>query len=333
MTPDGRLNLDIHASIREHLAVSLSSRELGALLPFLADILIKDGALLQGDLLAFAHRDPASNGNTRLILESYVSFEAVLYFRVASRLWRMDGLDRSLREVMAHKLTGAGKAASGADIHPAAQIGECFVLDHGYGTVIGETCIIGSGCYILNGVVLGSSGIADNPAGLRRHPRIGNNVQIGANVRVFGAVEIGDNVFLSPCCVVTRNIPSNSRVTIVNQLQVARPSGVRRDNCVSAYAQDDRLHLVGTNAMEFSVSIVDSDFMPADWLSLQKLQASRDHVQYPVSGRSMVPLGVRRPLNLELSSPKETSFLIEPPGLAALAENASLASQQVSLVS
>ena len=64
---------------------------------------------------------------------------------------------------------------SRAEIHPAATIGNNFVLDHGVGTVIGETSEIGDNAYILGGVILGASGISQNPSE-RRHPKIGDNV-------------------------------------------------------------------------------------------------------------------------------------------------------------
>ena len=81
---------------------------------------------------------------------------------------------------------------SGAEIHPAARIGRRFVLDHGYGTVIGETCEIGHDCYILCGVTLGARGIANNPDG-KRHPRLGNNVEVGSGARVLGYVRDTQN--------------------------------------------------------------------------------------------------------------------------------------------
>lgn len=110
---------------------------------------------------------------------------------------------------------------SGAELHPSSQIGRRFILDHGFGTVFGETVSIGDDCYVLGGVTLGASGISGNPQG-KRHPSIGNRVQLGAFSRIFGCVDIGDDVFIGPNCTITQNIPSGSKVTLRSSLQILR---------------------------------------------------------------------------------------------------------------
>lgn len=108
---------------------------------------------------------------------------------------------------------------SGAEVHFRSKIGARFIIDHGVGTVIGETSIIGDDCYILGGVTLGARGISSN-ASTQRHPKIGNRVQIGAFASVLGSVSIGDDAFIGPGCIVTKDVPPSARVQVKTSLQV-----------------------------------------------------------------------------------------------------------------
>ncbi|MWP49547.1 hypothetical protein [Gilliamella sp. Lep-s21] len=92
------------------------------------------------------------------------------------------------------------------------------MIDHGVGTVIGETCIIGNNCYFLQNIILGSSKIAQNKEG-GRHPIIGHNVEIGGYVRIFGRITIGNNVKISPHSIIYNDVPDNHIVTIKNTKQ------------------------------------------------------------------------------------------------------------------
>lgn len=102
-----------------------------------------------------------------------------MYYRIANAFYYYKTLKsgvemQSVFRNVARKLSETSKVKTGIDIHPGAIIGEKFVIDHGVGTVIGETCVIGRSCYILQGVILGAEGIANNKAE-KRHPTIGNN--------------------------------------------------------------------------------------------------------------------------------------------------------------
>ena len=119
----------------------------------------------------------------------------------------------------ASMISSRGKVLSGAELHHKCRIGKRFVLDHGIGTVLGESSSIGDDCYLLGGVTLGARGIANNPKG-KRHPSIGNRVQVGAFSRIFGAVSIGDDVFIGPHCTITEDIPAGSRVTLRTSVQI-----------------------------------------------------------------------------------------------------------------
>ena len=170
------------------------------------------------DAVAFAKKDPASGRDPVKIIFGYTSFRAVLHYRIANLILNTPRF-REENENFSAILSSRGKLLSGADIHYKSSIGNRLILDHGVGTVIGETSTIGDDCYILGGVTLGASGIAGNSLG-KRHPTIGNRVQIGAYSRLFGDVTIGDDVFIGPNCVITEDVPARTKVTLKSNLQV-----------------------------------------------------------------------------------------------------------------
>lgn len=180
--------------------------------------------LVDGDLLAFARRDPAAHGSWRDVIGSYRCFRAVAAYRVAHAILQAplrspDG--RVRRRTIARDISERAKVATGVEIHPAASIGKRFVVDHGIGTVIGETAVVGDDCYLLHGVVLGAAGIADLPQ-RRRHPRIGSRVEIGAFARILGPVSIGDDVVVGCHALVRHDIAAGSRVSVRNQYQTVQ---------------------------------------------------------------------------------------------------------------
>jgi serine O-acetyltransferase len=168
------------------------------------------------DLNNFVNKDPASNNNYKMILESYQGFKTVMNYRIANYIYK--NLEDNFFKIKARQISEYTKSITGIEIHPNASIGDSFILDHGYGTVIGETTTIGNSCYILQGVILGSKTISNNISE-KRHPTIGNNIEIGAFCRLFGDITIGDNVFISPHNIITKDIPSNTKVIIRNSYE------------------------------------------------------------------------------------------------------------------
>lgn len=177
---------------------------------------------LMEDARAFATKDPASKGDPFRIVQTYTSFRAVLHYRVAHAMVYTPAVADQASSY-ASLISSRGKLLSGAELHPCCHIGQRFVLDHGIGTVFGETASVGDDCYVLGGVTLGANGIAGNPLG-KRHPSIGNRVQLGAFARIFGNVTIGDDVFIGPHCVITDDLPAGSKVTLRSNLQVVKPT-------------------------------------------------------------------------------------------------------------
>jgi serine O-acetyltransferase len=184
------------------------------------------------DLEAFARKDPASRGSMEDIALGYTSYKAVAHYRLAHAMISMiptSDAERAELDASVFLISSRGKLMSGAEIHARCQIGRRFVLDHGCGTVIGETAVLGDDCYVLGGVTLGAVGIAGNASG-KRHPTLGNRVQVGAFSRIFGCVEIGDDVFIGPHCVIKEDIAAGSIVTLKTQLQITRGPQCR-DGC------------------------------------------------------------------------------------------------------
>ncbi|WP_051327420.1 serine O-acetyltransferase [Desulfatibacillum aliphaticivorans] len=175
---------------------------------------------VMSDLEALTRRDPAAKGDSVFVLDTYKSFEAVMNYRLANNLINSELIGKQLRLKYANKIQEESKVATQIDINPSAQIGKGFIIDHGIGTVIGETCEIGENCYFLNGIVLGATGIADNESG-RRHPKIGKDVSIASFARLLGPISVGDRVTINSFCVITSDIPNDCKVSIVNQLQVS----------------------------------------------------------------------------------------------------------------
>lgn len=183
------------------------------------------------DLVAFTENDPAAQGSPDYVFNTSSTFEAVKCYRIANIIYRAKDIPEQMRRDIAKKISERAKHGTAVEIEPTAKIGRRFIIDHGVGTVIGGDCIIGSDCYMLNGVVLGvrkfgepsesKEIVTDNILG-RRHPTIGNRVRISAFAKILGPIVVGDDVFISPHCRITHDIPSNSNVVIVNQLQICR---------------------------------------------------------------------------------------------------------------
>ncbi|SFC91554.1 serine O-acetyltransferase [Spirosoma endophyticum] len=156
---------------------------------------IYDSLLL--DAHAIADNDPAAVGIEEVVAV-YPGFYAICVYRFAHELlqYNVPLLPRMLTEY-AHGQTGI-------DIHPGAQIGPSFFIDHGTGVVIGETTVIGNNVKIYQGVTLGATHVAKSMAQKKRHPTIEDNVVIYANATILGGYTtvghdsvIGGNVWLT----------------------------------------------------------------------------------------------------------------------------------------
>jgi serine O-acetyltransferase len=156
---------------------------------------------VRADFQAVFERDPAARHWLEVIF-AYPGFHAILLHRVAHRLWIL-GIP-----VIPRVLSHFSRFITGIEIHPGAQIGRGFFIDHGMGVVIGETTQLGDGVTLYQGVTLGGTGKERG----KRHPTIGSNVLVSVGAKVLGAIEIGDNVKIGAGSVVLRTVPPNSTV-------------------------------------------------------------------------------------------------------------------------
>jgi len=153
------------------------------------------------DLEAVLKRDPAIIDESDA-LNYHAGLHAVAMYRQSHQLWIKGEYSR------ARALNYESHTITGADIHPAAQIGKDFFIDHATGVVIGETAIIGDHVSIYQGVTLG--GVSSEKG--KRHPTIGDRVVIGANATILGNIKIGNNVRIGAGSVVLDNVPDDSTV-------------------------------------------------------------------------------------------------------------------------
>lgn len=153
-------------------------------------------------------KDPACQ-NCFGIWLYYPGFQAVLAHRFLHWLWILDlGVLKPVSGFFARWFQYMIKIVTGIEIHPGAQIGDNFFIDHGSGVVIGETTIIGNHVTLYQGVTLG--GVSTKKE--KRHPTLGNNIIVGAGAKVLGNIEIGDYVQVGANAVVLKDVPSNSTV-------------------------------------------------------------------------------------------------------------------------
>ena len=153
-------------------------------------------------------RDPSIRSRGEALLHPTVV--ATGGHRVAARLYRR----RMYKSARALSML-ARLASGGIEIHPGAQIGRRFFIDHGSGVVIGETAVIGDDVTLFHQVTLGSTGWWNDRRTSRdgrRHPRLGNGVTVGANATLLGPITVGDNAMIGAQALVLADVPGNARV-------------------------------------------------------------------------------------------------------------------------
>ena len=174
--------------------------------------------ILPNDLAAVMECDPSISSEEEAI-EFHMGLHVVAMYREAHELWIQGKKEEAMR------INYECHSKLGADIHPAAQIGDYFFIDHATGIVIGETTVIGDHVMIYQGVTLG--GVSTSKG--KRHPTIGDRVVIGANASVLGNIEIGHNVRIGAGSVVVKSVPDNCTVVGVPG-KVVKKEGVSTKN-------------------------------------------------------------------------------------------------------
>ncbi len=145
-------------------------------------------------------RDPAIHSAMEVFL--YPSFKVMIHYRIAHKLYENG------HYFLARWISQRGVRKTGIEIHPGAEIGEGFFIDHGNGVIIGETTIIGRNVTLYQGVTLGGTGKEHG----KRHPTIEDNVMISAGAKILGSFTIGANSKIGAGSVVLHEVPPNSTV-------------------------------------------------------------------------------------------------------------------------
>lgn len=156
---------------------------------------------LREDINCIFQRDPAARTSFE-VLTAYPGLHAVLFHRLAHRLWGADW------KWLARILSSLSRWFTGIEIHPGATIGRRFFIDHGMGVVVGETAVIGDDCTIYHGVTLGGTSWQKG----KRHPTLEDNVVVGAGAKVLGPITIGNGARIGSNAVVVKNVPDGTTV-------------------------------------------------------------------------------------------------------------------------
>ena len=189
---------------------------------------------LKEDIACVKSRDPAARSVFE-ILFLYPGLKAIRMHRKAYWFYHHKFY------FIARWISQRASRKTGIEIHPAAQIGKRFFIDHGTGVVIGETAIIGDDVTLYQGVTLGGTGKDTG----KRHPTICDNVMIGSGAKILGPIVIGENSRVGAGAVVVNDIPANSTAIGIPARAVKR-DGVR------VFDYLDQIHIPEPIAIEIS---------------------------------------------------------------------------------
>ena len=155
---------------------------------------------IQDEIKVIRERDPAIHSSMEVFL--YPSFRVMIHYRIAHKLYLKKHF------LLARFISQRAVRKTGIEIHPGAQIGSGFFIDHGSGVVIGETSIIGNNVTLYQGVTLGGTGKETG----KRHPTLEDNVMVSAGAKVLGSFTIGANSKIGAGSVVLEEVPPNCTV-------------------------------------------------------------------------------------------------------------------------
>ena len=156
---------------------------------------------IKQDIQVVFERDPAARSVLEVLL-CYSGLHAIWMHRISHRLFLSGWI------LAARLISNLARFLTGIEIHPGATLGEGLFIDHGTGSVIGETAEIGDNVTLYQGVTLGGTGKEKG----KRHPTVGNNVVIASGAKVLGSFKVGDNSKIGAGSVVLKEVPPNSTV-------------------------------------------------------------------------------------------------------------------------
>jgi len=173
---------------------------------------------IREDIDVVFEQDPAARSTFEVVL-TYSGLHAIWSHRIAHALFKRKFF------FLARLISQISRFFTGIEIHPGAQIGRRFFIDHGMGVVIGETCEIGDNVTVYQGVTLGGTGKEKG----KRHPTILDNALIAAGAKVLGSITIGEHAKVGAGSVVLKDVPDHStvvgipgKIVIQNGVKVGR---------------------------------------------------------------------------------------------------------------
>ena len=199
----------IRAILAEQLATIAEISDCAAIADEFVQALPEISRLLHTDAHAVMHNDPAVKSMQEVIL-CYPVVKVMIHYRAAHQLHKQN------LPIIPRVITEMAHSATGIDIHPAAQIGEYFSIDHGTGVVIGATSIIGNHVMLYQGVTLGAKNFSYDANGVPidkpRHPILEDHVTVYSNASILGRVRIGHHTVVGGNVWLTHDVPAHSRV-------------------------------------------------------------------------------------------------------------------------
>ena len=202
-------NEAIHAVLADQLSTITTITDPDKMADDFVQALPEIARLLHTDALAVMHNDPAVKSMQEVIL-CYPVVKVMVHYRTAHQL-HLQGVP-----IIPRVITEMAHSATGIDIHPAAQIGEHFCIDHGTGVVIGATSVIGNHVMLYQGVTLGAKNFSYDangvPIDMPRHPILEDYVTVYSNTSILGRVRIGHHTIVGGNVWLTHNVPPHSRV-------------------------------------------------------------------------------------------------------------------------
>ena len=180
--------------------------------------------LLASDIQAAHDGDPAARSHEEIIL-AYPGLQAIAVYRVAHSL-HLDGIP-----IVPRVMTEYAHSRTGIDIHPGATIGRRFFTDPGTGVVIGETCVIGDGVKIYQGVTLGAQSFPRDESGrvikgTKRHPILEDEVTIYSGATILGPITIGRRSVIGGNVWLTQDVPADTRMVVRTSQHMRSAGGV-----------------------------------------------------------------------------------------------------------
>lgn len=218
--------------------------------------------ILKEDIEVVFDQDPAARSYVEVIL-TYSGLHAIWAHRFAHALFKRKFY------FVARVISQISRFFTGIEIHPGAQIGRRFFIDHGMGVVIGETCEIGNNVTVFQGVTLGGTGKEKG----KRHPTVLDHALIATGAKVLGSITIGEYSKIGAGSVVLHDVPVNStvvgipgRVVIKNGVRIKNDLNHRdlpdpiADQCEFLESEIQKLHIELKEFKEREIKNVDSTF-------------------------------------------------------------------------